>query len=97
MCDVICNFVKSALNYWQTKRNIFIVPAKFLDLNRVWVRQLCLNTLTNVERKKERNEDRQKEEERKKTILIFLIFLTLHRSPLGYILDTGFTVPRFTS
>jgi hypothetical protein len=43
------------------------VAAKFLDLNRVRVMQLCLDTLTKVERKK----DRQKEEERKKTILIF--------------------------
>jgi hypothetical protein len=51
-------------------------------------------------RKKERQKERKKEKkERKKenTIFIFLIFLDLHRSPLGYILHTGLTMLRFAS
>jgi len=121
MYEVICNFVKSALNYWQIKRNVFVVRPEFLCLNRVRVVQLCMDTLTKVERKKqtnkqrrnkerkerkkiktdrkkkERKEERRKERKKGNKILIFVIFLTLHRSPLCYILHTGLTMSRFAS
>jgi hypothetical protein len=67
MYEVICNFVKSALHYWQIKRNIYIyiLRAEFLYLNRVRVIQLgWTHKGRKKEIKKDRETDRKKERKR---------------------------------